>query len=44
MHEIETILSVEVVKRKPTEGGQNDSIYESLYKLAHLLCAIMKII
>ena len=44
MHEIEIVLFVQVVKRKLTECGQNDSIYESLYELAHLLCAIMKII
>ena len=43
MHEIETVLFVEAVERKPTECGQNDSIYESLYELALVLFAIMKI-
>ena len=43
MHEIETVLFVEVVKSKPTECGQNDSNYESLYELALVPFEIMKI-
>ena len=43
MQEIETVLFVEVLKRKPIECGQNDSNYESLYELALVLCVIMKI-